>query len=162
MSTRHARARPRSNRAFPSGFPMTVPPPPENMSRKQILDAIRRGASLEGVDLRGVDLSGIAFDNLDMRDAKLAEANCTRCSFRNSNLAGASMWHANLKDAILDGANLENADLDFANLDGVSLKGAKIKKTIFPLKGEKIEQIREAAKSGRKLRMDTKGLEEDG
>ena len=42
------------------------------------------------------------------------------------------------------------------------LKGAKIKKTIFPLKGEKIEQIREAAKSGRKLRMDTKGLEEDG
>ena len=103
----------------------------------------------------------IAFDNMNLKDAKLAEANCTRCSFRNSDLTGASLWHANLKDAILDGANLENADLDFANLNGVSVKGAKIKKTIFPLKGEKIEQIREAARSGRKLRMDTKSLEED-
>ena len=74
---------------------MSLPPTPENMSRKQILDAIRRGASLESVDLRGVDLSGISFDNLDMRDAKLAEANCTRCSFRNANLTGASLWHAN-------------------------------------------------------------------
>lgn len=127
----------------------------EVVSRKQVLDALRRGASLADSDLRGVDLSAMNLDGADLRRAKLADANLTRATLRNANLSGASLWHANLKDAVLDGANLEQADLDFANLDGCTVKGCKVKKAIFPHGQRTHDEVNAAIRTGARLHIET-------
>lgn len=139
----HARAR--SNRRLSRSLDRTL-------TRKKVIELLRRNKPLEDVDLRGLDLSGLSFDNVCLRSAKMANANLTSCSFRNSDLSGASLWQSDLQGAVLDGANLEGADLDMANLDGCSFLGARIRKTIFP--DEEISpQVQDSVRSGRRIVM---------
>jgi len=131
------------------------------LNRKQVQDMVRKKESLVEADLRGCDLNGLVFDGTDLRFAKFAEANLSRCSFRGANLEGASFFGAALKDAILEDCNLEDADLDFAWLDGVSLRGSKVRKAIFPLKKVPLEDIRESVRSGKRLRMDPMTVDDE-
>lgn len=134
-----------------------------SLSRKQLVDMIRRRESLVDLDLRSADLSGMVLDGLDLSYAKFGEANLSRCSFRSSTLVGASFFGATLKDASFEGANLEDADFDYAWLDGVNLKDAKVRKAIFPTRRVPLDAVRESVRSGRKLTMERMPLDdEDG
>ncbi|MBM4364797.1 MAG: pentapeptide repeat-containing protein [Deltaproteobacteria bacterium] len=124
------------------------------LTRKQVLDMLRRGETLEDADLRGLDLSGVTFDGANLTNAKLGESNLQRASFRGTTLVGASFWNANLREASLDGANLEEADFDYCNLDGVSFKDAKVKRAIFPVKRLPIEQVQRSVRTGERVRME--------
>ncbi len=124
------------------------------LTRKQVVDMIRRGESLEEVDLRGVDLSAVAFDGLNLRNAKLGDCNLHKASFKNADLTGASFWNANVREATFDGANLEEADFDYANLDGVCFRGAKIRKAIFPFRRLPLESIQRSVRTGQRVRME--------
>ncbi len=121
---------------------------PQSMSRKQVLDALRRGRSLIDADLRGTNLSGINFDGVDLAYTKLADSDLSQCSFVGANLSGASMWHANLKNCAFDRSILDFADLDEANIDGCTFRGARIKKTIFPNARLAISMIEESIVAG--------------
>lgn len=121
---------------------------PQSMSRKQVLDALRRGRSLIDADLRGTDLSGINFDGVDLAYTKLADADLSQCSFIGANLSSASMWHANLKNCTFDSSILDFADLDEANIDGCTFRGARIKKTIFPNARMALSMIEESIDTG--------------
>lgn len=125
-----------------------------SLTRKQVLDLLRRGESFEECDLRGIDLSGVNFDGVNLTNAKFGEANCQKATFRNANLTGASFWNANLREATLDGANLEEADFDYCNLDAVSFRDAKIKKAIFPYKRLPVEVVQRSVRTGERVKME--------
>lgn len=131
------------------------------LTRKQVLDMIKRKESLVDADLRGCDLSTVAFDGVDLSYAKFAEANLARCSFRGAQLTGASFFGANLKDASFEEANLEEADFDYANLDGVVLRGAKIRKAMFPYRRVTADAVRESVRSGKRLVMESAPVEDE-
>ncbi len=131
------------------------------LSRKQVLEVVRKKDSLDEADLRGTDLSGICFDGMSLAFAKFGEANLSRSSFKGADLRGASFFSANLKDVCLDGANLEDADLDYAQLDGVTLHNAKIRKALFPTKRLSLADVRASVATGVRLRMDAYSPTED-
>jgi uncharacterized protein YjbI with pentapeptide repeats len=137
---------------FSTGRPLT---------RKQVLEMIRRKEGFEEADLRGCDLVGIAFDGANLARAKFAEANLSRCSFKGATLVGASFFGANLKDVSLEESNLEDADFDYANLDGVTFRGAKIRKAIFPLRRIPLKEIQESVRTGKRVQMEAMPLDED-
>ena len=121
------------------------------LSRKQVRDRIRRRESLRDQDMRALDLSGLCFDELDVRRAKLAEANLTGSTFRGADLSEASLWHAKLRDVVFDGANLEGADLDTAILDGATFRGAKIRRAIFPCRRVSLSRIQQSVRTGSRV-----------
>ncbi|MDP2308108.1 MAG: pentapeptide repeat-containing protein [Pseudomonadota bacterium] len=137
---------------FSTGRPLT---------RKQVLEMIRRKEGFEEADLRGCDLVGIAFDNANLARAKFAEANLSRCTFKGANLVGASFFGANLKDCSLEEANIEDADFDYANLDGVTFRGAKIRKAIFPIRRVPLKDIQESVRTGKRVQMEAMPLDEE-
>ncbi len=130
---------------------------PVSLTKKQVMDRLRRGESLADADLRGLDLSGTCFDSCDLSYAKMAECTLSRCTFRSANLSGASMWQADLRDTNFTSANLDDADLDMTNLDGAILYKAKIRRTLFPLDRLPMERIQDSIRSGRRLVMDKEG-----
>ena len=131
------------------------------MTRKQIIDALTRGDSLADCDMRGIDLTGVSFDRADLRRAKLAECNLSRATFRDADLSGASLWHSICREAVFDDANLEEADLDFADLDGCTFHNAKVRKAIFPNPRMSLDEIQDSVRSGRRVRIEAKHLDED-
>ncbi len=140
-------------------IPPREPPDPEEygdaaLSRKQVMEMVRKKDSFEDADLRGADLSGLCFDGLNLTQAKFAEANLMRSTFRGANLTGTSFFGANLRDVCLDNANLEEADLDYANLDGATLHNAKIRKALFPTRKLTLAEIRVSVATGSRLRME--------
>ena len=137
---------------FSTGRPLT---------RKQVLEMIRRKEGFEEADLRGCDLVGIAFDGANLARAKFAEANLSRCTFKGAILVGASFFGANLKDCSLEDANIEDADFDYANLDGVTFRGAKIRKAIFPIRRIPLKDIQDSVRTGKRVQMEAMPLDED-
>jgi len=131
------------------------------LTRKHVLEMIKRKESLAEGDFRGSDLSGICFDGLNLSEAKFAEANLSRSTFKGANLSGASLFGANLQDASLEEAILDQADFDYANLDGACLRGAKLRRTVFPNRRVSPEAVREAVRTGKKLTMDAVPADDD-
>ncbi len=146
-------------------------PPPEagredfstsrSLTRKQVLEALRKKESFEEADFRGCDLVGIGFDGANLARAKFGEANLTRASFKGAILVGASFFGATLKDASLEDANVEEADFDYANLDGVTFRGAKVRKAIFPLRRLALKDIQDSVRTGRRVQMEAMALDDD-
>ncbi len=132
-----------------------------SLSRKQVMDMLKRGDSFEEADLRGADLSGVNFEGVNLINAKFAEANLQRAVFRNANLTGASFWNANLREASLECAQLEEADFEYSNLDGVNFKDAKIRKATWPLKRLPLETIQRSVRTGQRVKMEPMGHEEE-
>ena len=129
-------------------------PVPGTLTRKQVLDALRRGTSLSGQDLRMLDLGGTNFDGLDLSLTKFGEAQLEGCSFRNTTLTGASFWHANLRNAVFDGSLLDDTDFDFADLDGCTFRAARLKRIIVPHGRASLLKIQESVRSGRPVYLD--------
>ena len=154
-------ARPANEPSFPADAERDDFATGRALTRKQVVEMVRKKESFEDADLRGCDLAGVSFDGADLSRAKFAEANLSRCSFRGARLVGASFFGANLKDAVLDEADLEDADLDYAFLDGVTLWGAKTKKAIFPAKRILMADIKESVRSGRRLTMEPLAVDDD-
>jgi len=111
---------------------------------------------LNKVDFRGATMVGVAlnyvlqmresnFSSVNLRKAKIYDANCEGCNFRNVNLSRAIIENSNLDNCMLIGANLtranlsrssfKNADLTNANLTGASNfnpENAILNNTILP------------------------------
>lgn len=93
------------------------------------------------VDWAGCDLYGRILTNVDLRMAKLRNANLYGATLVNKDLSGADLSNADLKKANLDGARLVGVDLSYASmidakvrdadLSGAKLKFAKIYRTDF-------------------------------
>ena len=94
--------------------------------REEILEKVRKGASLERADLRNLSLCGISIDAANLTRADLEGTNLEGASLRKANLASASLRDAFLVGANLEGANLQKADLEGATLDGVNLQNADL------------------------------------
>ena len=94
------------------------------------------GASLNGVDLSGADLSGAFLESADLAGANLAGAKLANTMFAHANLTGADLsgadagganfGSATLRDADLSDVNAERAVFGKASLVGVNLSGAKL------------------------------------
>ena len=69
---------------------------------------------------------GRNFQNADLRNARLVDAD-----LRNANLIGTQLMGANLRNAQLDGVKLVIADLTGADLTGASLRKAKLMRAIL-------------------------------
>jgi hypothetical protein len=91
-----------------------------NTIRDTLIEAVRRGAPLFGVNLSGADLSGS-----NLFGASLFGANLSSADLSGSNLSGANLSGASLLGANLSGANLLKVNLSGANLLGVNLSRAK-------------------------------------
>jgi len=105
---------------------------------------VRGGASCAGCNLFQGDFSGLQARGLNLRGARLRQAdlslsvmNRTRFSsadlrdveayggvFSSSNFAGANLGNASFVGAYLDGSNFSGATLDGTNFAGASLEGA--------------------------------------
>jgi hypothetical protein len=83
--------------------------------REALIEAVKKGASLDGANLVGANLVG----------ANLVRANLFGANLFGANLDGANLFGANLDGANLVGASLYGANLYGASLDGASLYGAK-------------------------------------
>jgi uncharacterized protein YjbI with pentapeptide repeats len=103
--------------------PQAEPAPPilEEGARKMVLDTIRAGEALLGVDLAGADLS-----NLDLAGARLGDADLSGAKLAGSNLRGARLGGAKLGGADLSGADLREADLSRADLTRSTLDEARL------------------------------------
>lgn len=134
---------------------------PRSLTKKQVIDLIAKGESLADMDMRGIDLSGVCFDGADLQRVKMAECNLARSTFRGTDLSAASLWHSDCKDAVFDEANLEEADLDFCNLDGCTFRGAKIRKAIFPFSRLSLDEIQVSVRTGKRVRMERRDLDDD-
>jgi hypothetical protein len=86
-----------------------------------VVQAVAKGANLEGAYLRGADLSGAYLEGANLEGANLEGAN-----LRGANLEGANLRGANLEGAHLEGAYLGGADLGGAYLRGANLRGADL------------------------------------
>jgi uncharacterized protein YjbI with pentapeptide repeats len=94
------------------------------------------GANLSGLDLRNArlrnaDMQGLVLSNMDLSGADLRSATLQGAVLINTNLEGANLCQAQLngsptvhRAAKLDGAHLKNTNLANASLDGVSFSGA--------------------------------------
>ena len=139
-------APPRSPSAQPPSVAATPSSPPRGSSplplaiadvaeeagpRKLVIERVRAGEALYGmdlsaVDLRGLDLSGGVFSDANLTGAQLAGTKLVGARFGGARLVGADLSKADLRDAELDRADLSRATLVEARFDGASLMHATL------------------------------------
>ncbi|WP_438028929.1 DUF2169 domain-containing protein [Sorangium sp. So ce233] len=107
------------------GDPVEAPPP---AGRDAILELLRLGEPLAGVDLTGIDLSGA-----DLAGADLGGVLLKRANLRGARLDGARLVEAVLAEADGEGARFEGADLTRADLTGANLKSARLAGAVLEL-----------------------------
>jgi len=96
------------------------------------VDVIQRGPGLwnewrDGRTEERPDLLGARLRGLDMREARLDDADLVGADLRAAHLARADLRGADLSDADLRGAKLRGADLTGAQLEGASLRGTDLR-----------------------------------
>lgn len=84
--------------------------------RKTVLDNVRAGTAMHGMDLASADLSNLDLTGAILADAKLSGARLSNTILRNARLSGAKLMGADLRGADLTEANLARADLTRAIL----------------------------------------------
>lgn len=105
--------------------------PPRKLTRQDVEQALKTGASLAERDLSGLNLSALAAGKMDWSRSLLRKANLKGTCLAGACLAGANLSEADLSEtdlrgAILDGADLTGARLSKALLAGASLNGATL------------------------------------
>ncbi len=105
-------------------------------TRKEVIEKIKTGISLEGANLQGLDLWGANLEKADLwganlrgtnlKGAYLRGANLAEADLKNADLEGADLWGANLGGAYLRKANLNKADLREADLSVANLSRAQL------------------------------------
>lgn len=96
----------------------------KNSAEGQAVQRLLKTKFCPSCDLAGVDLRGAK-----LNEANLEGADLSRAQLSYADLSGANLKKANLKGAHLGGANLEYADLDGAHLAGTIFEGALFKST---------------------------------
>jgi len=89
----------------------------ESGVRKVVLDNVRAGTAMHGMDLASADLSGLDLSGAVLSDAKLAGAKLHGTLLKGARLNGAKLVGADLRGCDLSGASLARADLTRAILD---------------------------------------------
>lgn len=84
--------------------------------RKTVLDNVRAGTAMHGMDLASADLSNLDLSGAILADAKLSGARLSNTILCNARLSGAKLMGADLRGANLTEANLARADLTRATL----------------------------------------------
>ena len=84
------------------------------------------GANLREADLVFAKLHGATFEDVDMRDASLGEADLSDTNLARSDLRGATFEHTQLTDAILSHAQLDDAKLSGSYIYGTAFYGADL------------------------------------
>jgi len=123
----------------------------DNTILKTVVEAVNKGADLQGAylqdaDLRGAYLQGAYLQDADLRGAylqgaDLQDADLRGAYLRGADLQGAYLRGADLRGAYLRGAYLQGADLQDADLRGAYLRGAYLRDAYLQdadLRGEKI------------------------
>jgi len=98
--------------------------------RALVLDRLRAGRVLHGLDLAGADLHGLDFTGGVMLALDLRRANLRGCVLTGAKLTAARLEGADLSDANLVGADLSRADLSGAVLLRARLDGAALVDTV--------------------------------
>jgi uncharacterized protein YjbI with pentapeptide repeats len=106
------------------------------LTRKEVIEKVKRVESLERADLEFVDLSKADLSGADLSRANLSGANLSNAVLRGANLSNAvlrganlseaNLFKANLSNAVLRGTNLSNAALSQANLASATLNDANL------------------------------------
>jgi hypothetical protein len=95
-------------------------------ARALVVERLRLGRRLHGLDLAGADLHGLDFTGALMSALDLRGANLQGCVLAGARLTAAQLGGADLTDAILTGADLTRADLTCAVLVRTRLDGASL------------------------------------
>ncbi|WP_437299639.1 DUF2169 domain-containing protein [Sorangium sp. So ce426] len=105
--------------------PVAAPPA---ACRDAVLELLRLGEPLAGMDLTGIDLSGA-----DLAGADLGGVILKRANLRGARMDGARLVEAVLAEADAEGARFEGADLTRADLTGASVKAARFAGAVLEL-----------------------------
>jgi hypothetical protein len=108
-----------------------APPPggpfgPLDLSRVDLRRARLVDANLQGARLGDANLEGAEFYRANLQDVWLASADLQGAQLNFANLQGATLILADLRRADLGGADLQDASLIGANLQGTTLIGANL------------------------------------
>lgn len=100
---------------------------------EQIIEKVKKGESLEGLDLTHIKLKEIDMNKIDLSGtnlsrANLSGANLSGANLRRANLFGADLRKTNLSSANLFGTHLRSAYLRRANLSDASLRRADLRR----------------------------------
>jgi uncharacterized protein YjbI with pentapeptide repeats len=108
--------------------PPSQPPDPNELSgvRKLVLDNLRAGTAMHGIDLASADLSGLDLTGAILSDAKLSGAKLSRTILKGARLSGAKLVGADLSGADLTEAVLARADFTRAVLDDARLDNSEL------------------------------------
>jgi hypothetical protein len=98
--------------------------------RALVLERLRAGRLLYGLNLVGADLRGLNFTNGVMPALDLRDANLSGCKLTGTLLVAARLDGADLTDADLMRADLTRANLSGATLAGARLDGAVLRDTV--------------------------------
>lgn len=106
----------------------------EGYTRDTVLEAVRKGQSLEGQKLKGIDLSsadlrGALFKGAHFRYSDLRQSDLRGADLREANLRHVNLTQADMREADLRGADLTHADIRGARLDAALLKGTVFNNT---------------------------------
>jgi len=109
---------------------------PVNWSRCDLYGRILTTVDLRMAKLKNANLFGASLENKDLSGADLSNANLKRANLDGAVLVGADLSNSNMIDAKVRGANLSNAKMTFArlyrtdftksNLSNVNLAGATL------------------------------------
>ncbi len=124
-------------------LPSTAPAPVN--VRAVVLERLRVGRRLHGLDLVGADLHGLDFRGGLMSALDLRDANLQGCLLVGARLTAARLVGADLTDADLTGADLTRADLTGAVLVRTRLDGASLVDALGAPCGSSEEVVGESA-----------------
>ena len=88
--------------------------------RKALLDAIRAGVDLRGVDLRKCNLSRLDLSGVDLRGANLDGADLRGAILNNTHMDGASMRGVRAEGASFDFASMISVEISDSDFCGAS------------------------------------------
>ena len=95
-------------------------------TQKTLQDAIVGKDKGDRIEIKGLKFPDFNFQNMDLSEGYLEQADLIRADFTGANLSKANLKNTNLVGALLNRANLRLADLFQANMYKASLKRAQL------------------------------------
>jgi hypothetical protein len=102
-----------------------------DMTRDDIISALRLSNKLQRKNLTEMDLQGIDFKRVNFEGSNLSGSNLTGCRLAEAMLVRVDLSDCKLMGADLTGADLRSANLRKADLSGADLTGALLQRSDF-------------------------------
>lgn len=100
-----------------------------DMTRDDIISALRLSNKLQRKNLTELDLQGIDFKRVNFEGSNLSGSNLTGCRMAEAMLVRVDLSDCKLMGADLTGADLRSATLRKADLSGADLTGARLQRS---------------------------------